>query len=69
MRYPNYEYTIKNKMDAFIRENMPTVGIPIIDTDNARRNCQEMTTGEHRLIDYNSERRLKTAEVYLFVNS
>jgi hypothetical protein len=45
-------------MEAFIRENMPTVDIPKIDMENARRNRDEINTKEHRLIDYNSEQRL-----------
>lgn len=45
-------------MEAFIRENEPTVDIPEIDMENARRNCDEMNANEHRLIDYTSEQRL-----------
>jgi hypothetical protein len=45
-------------MEEFIRENEPTVDMPSIDMENARRNCSEINTNEHRLIDYNSERRL-----------
>jgi hypothetical protein len=45
-------------MEAFIRENMPTVDIPKIDMENARRNRDEINTKEHRLIDYNRERRV-----------
>ncbi len=39
-------------------ENEPTVDIPEIDMENARRNRDEINVNENRLIDYNSERRV-----------
>jgi hypothetical protein len=45
-------------MEAFIRENEPTIDMPEIDMENARNNRDEMNANEHRLIDYNSEKHL-----------
>ncbi len=44
--------------DIFIRENQPSNIPPVIDMENAQRNCDEMIPNSHRLIDYNSEKRL-----------
>ncbi len=45
-------------MEAFIRENEPIADMPPIDMENARSNRDEINTNEHRLIDYNREKRV-----------